>query len=70
MLATRRYYVSDRCIKEFSMPRSILIVSSLDTKWQEVNCRKTLIEQRGHKTRLLDMSMRGEPQIPADVLLA
>lgn len=49
------------------MPKSILIVSSLDTKWQEVNFLKTLIEQRGHKTLLLDMSMRGEPQIPADV---
>ena len=49
------------------MPRSIVIVSSLDTKGQEVKFLKTLIEQRGHKTLLLDMSMRCEPQIPADV---
>jgi len=46
---------------------SILIVSSLDTKGQEVKFLKELIEQRGHKTLLLDMSMRGEPQIPSDV---
>ena len=46
---------------------SIVIVSSLDTKGQEVKFLKTLIEQRGHKTLLLDMSMRGEPQIPADI---
>src|SRR4030043_189086 len=45
---------------------SILIVSSLDTKGQEVKFLKELIEQRAHKTLLLDMSMRGEPQIPAD----
>src|SRR4030043_2391123 len=46
---------------------SILIVSSLDTKGQEVKFLKELIEQRAHKTVLLDMSMRGEPQIPADI---
>jgi uncharacterized protein (UPF0261 family) len=49
------------------MPGSIVIVSSLDTKGQEVKFIKDLIEQRGHKTVLLDMSMRGEPQIPADI---
>jgi len=49
------------------MPGSIVIVSSLDTKGQEVKFLKDLIEQRGHNTVLLDMSMRGEPQIPADV---
>ena len=49
------------------MTGSILIVSSLDTKGQEIKFLKGLIEQRGHKTLLLDMSMRGEPQILADV---
>src|SRR4030042_6977913 len=49
------------------MPGSILIVSSLDTKGQEVKFLKNLIEQKGHKTLLLDMSMRGEPSIPADI---
>lgn len=45
----------------------IVIVSSLDTKGQEVKFLKDLIEQRGHQTILLDMSMRGTPQIPADI---
>jgi len=49
------------------MPGSIVIVSSLDTKGQEVKFLKDLIEQRGHNTVLLDMSMRGEPQIPSDI---
>jgi uncharacterized protein (UPF0261 family) len=49
------------------MPGSIVIVSSLDTKGEEVKFLKDLIEQRGHKTLLLDMSMRCEPQIPADI---
>jgi len=49
------------------MPRSILIVSSLDTKGQEVKFLKDLIEQSGHQTILLDMSMRGESPILADI---
>jgi len=49
------------------MPKSILIVSSLDTKWQEVKFLKRLIEQRGHKTVLLDMCTRGKSTIPADI---
>jgi len=49
------------------MLRSILIVSSLDTKWQEVKFLKGLIEQRGHKTVLLDMGTRGKSPIPVDI---
>jgi uncharacterized protein (UPF0261 family) len=49
------------------MHGSIVIVSSLDTKGQEVQFLKDLIEQKGHKTILLDMSMRGEPQIQPDI---
>jgi uncharacterized protein (UPF0261 family) len=49
------------------MPGSIVTVSSLDTNGQKVKFLKNLIEQRGHKTLLLDMSMHGEPQIPADI---
>jgi uncharacterized protein (UPF0261 family) len=50
-----------------SMSGTIVIVSSLDTKGEEVKFLKNLIEKRGHKTLLLDMGMRGEPQIPADI---
>ena len=49
------------------MPEPILIVSSLDTKGQEVTFLKDIIEQRGHQTILLDMSMGGEVLIPADI---
>ncbi len=49
------------------MLKSIIIVASLDTKWQEVQFLKELIEQRGQKTTLLDMSMRGQSPIPADI---
>jgi uncharacterized protein (UPF0261 family) len=62
-IATRRYYAA----KEFIMRRSILIVSSLDTKCQEVQFLKELIEQRGHNTLLLDMSTRGMPAIQVDI---
>jgi len=54
-------------IRRFSMPKSILIVSSLDTKGQEVEFLKRLIEERGQETILLDMSTRGESPIPADI---
>jgi len=49
------------------MPKPILIVSTLDTKGQEVTFLKELIEQRGQQTILLDMGMRGEFLIPADI---
>jgi uncharacterized protein (UPF0261 family) len=49
------------------MLKPILIVSSLDTKGQEVTFLKELIEQRGQQTILLDMGMRGEFLIPADI---
>ena len=49
------------------MPGVILIIASLDTKWPEIKYLKELIEQRGHKTMLLDMSMRSEPPVTADI---
>jgi len=49
------------------MPKSILIVSSLDTKGQEVEFLKKLIEQRGQQTILMDMSTIGNSPIPADI---
>ncbi len=49
------------------MPESILIVSSLDTKWREIKYFKELIEQKGQRTALLDMSMRGASSLPAEI---
>ncbi len=49
------------------MTKAILIVSSLDTKGQEVKFLKELIEQQGHETMLLDLGMRGKPALPADI---
>lgn len=49
------------------MAKSILIVASLDTKWQEVKFLKELIEQKGQRTALLDMSMRSQSPILADI---
>lgn len=49
------------------MPKPILIVSSLDTKGQEVIFLKELIEQKGHQTILLDMGRPGERYIPSDI---
>ena len=45
----------------------ILILASLDTKWPEVKFLKDLIEHRGQRTVLLDMSMRNQPPVMADI---
>ena len=45
----------------------ILIIASLDTKWPEVQYLQELIQQRGQKTILLDMSMRSQPPVKADI---
>jgi uncharacterized protein (UPF0261 family) len=49
------------------MAKSILIVASLDTKWQEVKFLRELIEQKGQRTTLLDLSMRSQSPISADI---
>jgi len=49
------------------MPRHIVILSSLDTKGQEAKYLKDLIETRGFKTILIDMSIGGEPAFPSDI---
>jgi len=49
------------------MTKSILIISSLDTKGYEVEFLKNLIEKKGHRTVILDMSTRGGSPIPADI---
>ncbi len=50
------------------MPKSILIISSLDTKGKEVEFLKGLIEQKEQQTIILDMSTGGEKSlIKADI---
>lgn len=47
--------------------KTIVILSTLDTYGKEIDFVKERIEQRGHKTIVIDISMRGEPLLPADV---
>jgi len=47
--------------------KSIVIVSTLDTKGPEASFLKELIEARGHKTILVDTNMGGEPTIAPDI---
>jgi len=49
------------------MTKSILIVSSLDTKAKEVQFLRGLVEQRGQTAIILDLSSLKEPLIPADI---
>jgi uncharacterized protein (UPF0261 family) len=49
------------------MGKSIVIISSLDTKAPEAQFLKDRIEQEGLETILMDTSMRGEPKIPPDI---
>ena len=49
------------------MAKSIVIVSTLDTKGAEADFLRKLIEERGHKTILVDVNMGGEPTIRPDI---
>lgn len=49
------------------MTKTILIIGTLDTKGAEFEFVKTLIEERGHATLMMDAGVMGDPQIPADI---
>jgi uncharacterized protein (UPF0261 family) len=49
------------------MSKTIAIVCTLDTKGKEAKYLKELIEDKGHKTILIDTNMGGEPTIAPDV---
>jgi len=48
-------------------PKTIVLVSTLDTKGAEIAFLKALIQERGHRVILLDISTGGEPSIPPDI---
>jgi len=47
--------------------RTILLLGTLDTKGHEYGYVRDLIHARGHRTRLVDLGVLGEPQIAPDV---
>jgi uncharacterized protein (UPF0261 family) len=49
------------------MKKTIVIVSTLDTKGSEATFLKTLIQKRGHRVILLDTNTGGEPSAPSDI---
>lgn len=49
------------------MQKTIVIVSTLDTKGSETTFLKGLIQERGHRVILLDINTGGNPSIPPDI---
>jgi len=49
------------------MSKTIVIIATLDTKGEEAQYLKELIEARGYEPLLLDTNMGGEPAIPPDI---
>ena len=49
------------------MQKTIVLVSTLDTKGSEAAFLKTLIQERGHRVILFDTNTGGEPSIPPDI---
>ena len=49
------------------MSKTVLVVGTLDTKGMEVGFVKEQIEQRGHKTILMDIGILGQPLCQADI---
>lgn len=47
--------------------KTIVLVSTLDTKGSEAAFLKNLIQERGHRVILLDTNTGGEPSIPPDI---
>lgn len=52
------------------MTKTILIIGTLDTKGAEFEFIKSLIEERGHATLMMDAGVMGEPQILTDISAA
>lgn len=50
--------------------RSVAVIASLDTKGAEAAELRRLIEQRGHRVIMVDVSTRGEARVPAEVSAA
>ena len=51
----------------FILEKTIVIISTLDTKGSEAAFLKNLIQERGHQVILLDINTGGEPSIPPDI---
>jgi uncharacterized protein (UPF0261 family) len=49
------------------MKKIIVCIATLDTKGQEMEFMKDMIEQRGHETLIVDDGILGEPTIRADI---
>jgi uncharacterized protein (UPF0261 family) len=47
--------------------KTIVLISTLDTKGSEAAFLKKLIEERGHRVVLLDTNTGGEPSVPSDI---
>ena len=47
--------------------KTIVLVSTLDTKGSEAAFLKDLIQERGHRVILMDINTGGEPPIPPDI---
>jgi uncharacterized protein (UPF0261 family) len=49
------------------MKKIIVCIATLDTKGQEIKFVKDIIEQRGHKTLIVDDGILGKPTIRPDI---
>lgn len=49
------------------MPKTIMVIGTLDTKGEEVEYLRTRIESRGHQTIVVDVGILGEPLTRADI---
>jgi len=47
--------------------KTIVLVSTLDTKGTEAAFLKGLIQERGHRVILLDTNTGGDPSLPPDI---
>ena len=49
------------------MPKTIVVIGALDTKGQEFSFVKSAIEQRGHRSLIINTGVIGDPQFEPDI---
>jgi uncharacterized protein (UPF0261 family) len=59
--------ISEAWKERLHVARRILIIGTFDTKGAEAGFLKEQIEQRGHRTVLMDIGTRGEADLPAHI---
>ena len=49
------------------MSKTVILIGTLDTKGEEINLLKTLLQKRGHNVIIADTGILGKPYFQSDI---